>query len=327
MVSNDELPLECQGSILGPTLFLIYINDLCQLHLGNGQIFTFADDTALFFSGDSWDGVFGVAQEGFNRVVAWLRNNVLTLNVAKTKYVAFAHRSNVLPPRSLSITAHTCWLTHQPCVCPSLQRTNNIKYLGVTLDQFLSFKPHIDVLVTRLRKLIYIFKSLKHVADRRTIKMVYYALCQSLIDYCIISWGGAAKTHLMEAERAQRAILKVAAGLPYRFSTVDLYKKWDVLSIRQTFVLHTVLKKHSQLIYDSDLLKDKRRKGTVCNTKFFRLRQSHKFFCYLGDYLYNVINKGQNIYPLHKTSCKKKVTDFLKTLSYEETEKLLHPIA
>ena len=74
--------------------------------------------------------------------------------------------------------------------------------------------------------------------------MVYYALAQSIIDYCITSWGGASKSHLIEVERAQRALLKVGAGLPYRTPTVELYKDWDLLTVRQTFIMHIVIKKH-----------------------------------------------------------------------------------
>lgn len=315
-----------QGSILGPTLFLVYINDLCLQQLDCGKIFSFADDTALFFSGDSWKDVFEIAQKGFSNVSTWLQRNVLTLNVSKTKYIAFAHKSNLLPPPNLAITAHACNTTTSNCFCPTLLRCESIKYLGIIIDQNLNFKLHIEVLAGRLRKLIYIFKTLKHVADRRVIKMVYFALGQSIIDYCITSWGGAAKTHMIEVERAQRAILKVGAGLPFRFPTVELLKKWDVLTVRQSFILHTVLKKHSQLEFDPGLIKEKRRKGKVCPSQSLHSKLSHNFFCFLGSFLYNKLNISLRIYSLHRYSCKLRVIKYLKTLSYVETESLLCPI-
>lgn len=172
------------------------------MRLLNGSILTFADDTVLFFSGVTWEEVFISANQGLSEVCLWLQSNILTLNVAKTKYISFAHRTNLLPPTALTITAHTCISDSHDCSCPILERAESIKYLGVTLDQTLSFRHHIDILVSRLRKLIYILKTLKHVADRKVIKLVYFALCQSIVEYCITSWGGAAKTHLINLERS-----------------------------------------------------------------------------------------------------------------------------
>lgn len=313
-----------QGSILGPTLFLIYINDLCRLQLGGGKVISYADDTALFFSGDSWADVFASAQSGFTAVSEWLKGNALTLNVSKTKYIAFALRQNQLPPSDFLITDHECLHDAPLCSCLSVQRTDKIKYLGIVIDQTLSFKPHIDALVPRLRKLIYVFRSFRHVADRQVIKMVYYALCQSLVEYCVTIWGGAAKSHLIEAERAQRAILKVAAGLPFRHPTDDLYNSWDLLSIRKTFVLQTILRQQSLLYYDPELHKNKRRKHKICVTRKFKTATSHNFFCFLGPYLYNKLNKILNIYPLTKSSCKSTVSKYIKSLTYQSTENLLH---
>ncbi|XP_063837548.1 probable RNA-directed DNA polymerase from transposon BS isoform X1 [Ostrinia nubilalis] len=204
-----------QGSVLGPTLFLTYVNSLCELEIANGKIIAFADDTALLFQGDSWSDVFESAQRGFNAVTKWLTHNKLTLNTDKTKYLAFASRKTTLPESdTLSIVAHHCPrdVDNVNCSCPTLSRTNTIKYLGVMIDDTLSFNPHITLLTTRIRKLMYIFRNLRRVANTDVIKMVYYALCQSLLTYCITSWGGAPKSSMLHLERAQRAILKISCG-------------------------------------------------------------------------------------------------------------------
>lgn len=315
-----------QGSILGPSLFLVYINGLCNLQIPSGRILTFADDTALMFNGNTWEDVFRHAQEGLTKVCSWLKANMLTLNVTKTNYIAFAFRSNLFPPTNLSITAHNCNTpTISNCTCLTLQRTDNIKYLGVVIDQSLTFKLHINTLATRLRKLIYIFKAIKHAADHSTIKMVYLALCQSILGYCLTSWGGSAKTHLIVLERAQRAILKVSAGLPYRFPTTELYEKWGVLTVRKLFLLQVILTTHSQLTYDPNLVKDKRRKGKINCSQSFRTSTSHNFICFLGPYTYNKVNSILSIYPLCRTKCKKVVTEWLSNLTYQETENFLSP--
>lgn len=317
-----------QGSVISPTLFLVYINDLCQIQLNEGKIYTFADDTALFFRGNTWEETFSNAQMGFDRVNEWMKGNLLSLNVAKTKYIPFAIRANQLPPQNCTIIAHTCskLLPTVPCTCTSLERTNTIKYLGVTLDQTLTFKPHIDLLTARLRKLIYVFKTIRNITTRVIIKNIYYALCHSLIEYCITSWGGAAKTNMIVVERAQRVLLKVAAGLPYRHPTDTLYRDWDILSIRQTFILRVILMKHTETEYDPDKNEGKRRKGTVCTYQPRRTAFSQHFYCFLGDYLYNKINATHNIYHLVKYKCKQVVIQHLKKQNYENIEKSLHPL-
>ncbi|GBP47019.1 hypothetical protein EVAR_32538_1 [Eumeta japonica] len=116
----DELPVlthgALQGSVLGPTLFLVHINKLCQLKLNRGSIFSFADDTVLVFISKQWEETYLYAQVSFNRVRYWLAKNMLTLNFTKTKYMVFAIKYNALPS-SRAIFAHSCGETPSPSNC------------------------------------------------------------------------------------------------------------------------------------------------------------------------------------------------------------------
>lgn len=325
---SDELPIEYgvpQGSILGPTLFLVYINDLCNTDLSNGKVITFADDTALLFYGDTWEEVYKHAQNGLNTVSKWLNDNMLTVNVDKTKFMTYTIRKQDVP--NLAIILHNCNLPfNSTCECPRLSKTTAIKYLGVLIDNRLNFQQHIEALVPRIRKLIYIFKSLRHIADTSIIKSVYLALCQSLLSYCITSWGGAARTLLLKLERAQRAILKVCSFLPMRYPTADLYKRCKVLTVRQLFILVTITKKHAELPYDPKTLLGKRRNTAVCATTQYRTSLAHNFYGFLGSYLYNNMNKTLIIYPHSRIECKRKVISWLQGIDYNATERLLKPL-
>lgn len=316
-----------QGSILGPTLFLVYINDLCRLHLTNGRIITFADDTVVLFHAASWSEVYQYAQIGFDIVAKSLIRNKLTLNVDKTKYTTFALKSPPTLSRN-SIIAHSCIDSKESsCQCPYLEHTTQIKYLGILIDNRLTFQPHIELLTARIRKLIFIFKNLRHVANPKIIKIVYFALCQSLLSYCISSWGGAHKTHILKLERAQRAVLKVSQSLPYLYPTTSLYKQSKVLTVRQLFILHIILKQHSHVPFDPFSLSSKRRKDKVCPPNKFNTRFSHRFFCFLGGFLYNKISSELTIYPLTLSRCKMTVTNWLQSLDYSATENLLHIVS
>jgi hypothetical protein len=308
--------------VLGPSLFLIFINELCDIQLHSGRIIAFADDTALVFRGDSWEEVYGFAQRGFNIVMTWLRNNALTLNVNKTKFTRFALKTPSLNS-NFSITAHTCSASRF-CYCDKIEFVENIKYLGVVIDSRLSFDSHLDLLSSRTRKLMYIFRNLRHIADKYILKLVYRSLCESILSYCITVWGGACKHNLLKVERAQRAVLKVAHSKPFLFPTKNLFRLADVLSVRQLFILSVILKQHSMVKYDPSLNAGKRLKHKVCRSDIsWATAFSRRFFGFLGSFLYNKTNKELNIYHRSKYECKKITTEWLKCFDYDNTEKLL----
>lgn len=314
-----------QGSVLGPTLFLIYINCLCSLTIQNCRIFTFADDTALIFYGSTWDEVRQYAEIGLHKTAKWLSQNLLTLNISKTKFITFANTEKSLKPaQNLKIKIHSCQSTdHQyTCDCGYLDRVKTVKYLGILLDEKFTWCPYIDLLAGRTRKLIYVFKKLRHVADIGLRKNVYFVLAQSILAYCITSWGGARKTHLIKLERAQRALLKVMNFKHFRYPTADLYSECDVLTIRQLFVKETVLLQHQKLKFIDTPTVASRRIDRVCPTVAYKTAFIEKFQCYLGPMLYNKLNKIIKMYPLNQHSCKKVLISWLKSQSYESVENL-----
>ena len=187
----------------------------------------------------------------------------------------------------------------------------------------MNFNAHIDVLSKRIRKLIFIFKNLRRVADAKVLKSVYYALCQSVLTYCITVWGGASKKSMIRVERAQRAILKTAHSLPFYYPTSELYVKCKLLTVRQLFIMQTILQKHSILSYNPTLNAYKRNRSKVCSTKQYKLALSHRHYGFLGSYLYNKINPILNIYPMTKSTCKQALILFLLKHNYNETENLL----
>lgn len=108
--SNDEeinygVP---QGSVLGPTLFLIYVNELCNSQLNHGKIFSYADDTALIFHSHTWEDVKLIAEEGLSKMSNWLKDNLLTLNTNQTNYLTFSITNQTQPPIDLSLKVHKC---------------------------------------------------------------------------------------------------------------------------------------------------------------------------------------------------------------------------
>lgn len=312
-----------QGSVLGPTLFLIYINELCDMQLEGARVFSYADDTAIVFAAHTWSEVGRMAEDGLAKVARWLSTNLLTLNIQKTNYMCFSISDRSQPDNNFSIGIHNTPCNRSvPCSCASITRVTSVKYLGVMLDQRLSWKMHIDLVSDRIRKLIWIFRTLRHVAAKTLIRQVYISLAQSIISYCLPIWGGALKTKFLEVERAQRALLKVMLFKKRRFSTSSLYSIANVLTVRKLYIVLTLLKKHQMLTFDPDLIKRRRHHNVAASKRTFT-KFSRSQFSFLSTFLYNRVNKILNIYPLRRNECKRVLIEWLMSMEYGEAEGLL----
>lgn len=308
-----------QGSVLGPTLFLIYINDLCNIVIPNSKVVTFADDTAILFWDSTWENVQSTAEFGIRKVMNWLNNNVLTLNLEKTKYITFSIKNNTQSNKKIILKAHTC-IDISKCKCHILQTTDSLKYLGITIDKNLNWKLHINDIKSRVRKLIYIFKRLRHIGDKKINRTVYLTLCQSIVTYGIAIWGGAAKSNLLELERTQRTILKVINFKCFYYPTTKLYNEFGVLNVRQLFIKIIVHRQHSRL---TQLNISQRRTHEVYSVPVCKTSFAQRFSLFLAPFLYNRISKTVTLRNQTKHGCGKLLRDFLGKLDYYETEELL----
>lgn len=315
-----------QGSVLGPTLFLVYINHLCNIKVNSGYIFSYADDTALLFYGDTWDSVRSNAERELSKIANWLDSNLLTLNAKKTNYICFSKYDRTQPPDEFEVKIHYCPdFNNCTYACTAIDKVMCTKYLGVMVDQRLSWHYHIELILCRIRKLMWTFKILRYVAPNDVLRQIYITLAQSVITYCLPIWGGASKIKFLDVERSQRSLLKLIYFKPYRFPTENLYSAAEVLTVRKLYVLQTILKLHKSIKFDPEIY-NKRRKNVVTVIKVdssFAARQYPR----QSSYLYNLVNKEINIFPLKLSKCKRAVTDWLFTKTYDETETLIQTIS
>ena len=314
-----------QGSVLGPTMFLIYINQLCNFHLHNAKIVTFADDTAVVFHGKTWDEVVDITETGIKQILYWLSRNTLTINLSKTKYLTFSINKTGAPDQDkIKIKAHTCLINNNTlCQCTQLDRVDKIKYLGVWVDENLNWHHHIELLTNRIRKLMSIFKKVRHIEDLSVLKIIYYSLCQSVLGYCISVWGGSHKTFLIKLERAQRAVIKVIMSKPWLYPTVKLYKEFDVLTVRQLFILRILIYAHTHLPRNSSQVTNRRRNDIVFKTTPHKTVFAKRYPYIIAPYIYNKMSKNVPLRKIRQFKFKNVVKDLLIAFNYEETENLL----
>ena len=162
---SDQRGITCgipQGSILGPLLFIIYINDLPNC-LEQATPRMFADDTSLTAVGKTLNEAEEIANKDLNNVKAWLSSNKLSLNIAKTEYILIGSR-----PKISSIDVQpTVKIDTRP-----IKRVKCTKLLGVEIDEHLKWEKHVDHIASKVSSGIGAIKKLKEFVDRDTLVLV-----------------------------------------------------------------------------------------------------------------------------------------------------------
>lgn len=216
-----------QGTVLGPILFITYINSLTNINIPNGSVISYADDTVVLFSGASWTAVRGYAISGINTVMDWLNTFKLTLNIAKTRYIAFSLTAANRPGfQNIFIDG----------LNEAIAEVDSIRYLGITVDKHLRWNHHVNRLTNNIRKLIYKFYIIRDILNTRLLTLVYRALVESLINYGLVVWGGLYWNSLRPLSIVQNYIIKVMFKLNRGFSTSLLYSQ-DILDVRSLYCL------------------------------------------------------------------------------------------
>ncbi|KAI5727372.1 hypothetical protein M8J77_001471 [Diaphorina citri] len=216
-----------QGSVLGPLLFLIYINDLircCQI----AKFTLFADDTTILVSGQNHDGVISNCTKALEDVQIWFLSNKLQLNANKTSFLCFGNRTPT-PIPTLTIPQSNL----------VLRQTTEVRFLGITMDAGLCWKLHIQALSSKLFSAVFALKSVRKNVDFRAGLSSYFAYFHSIMSYGILFWGFAAGTKdiLLLQKRAVRAVF----GLSRTTSCRPYFKDHNIPTFYAQLVLESVL--------------------------------------------------------------------------------------
>lgn len=168
-------------------------------------------------------------------------------------------------------------------------------------------------------------KKLRDRTPKDILRMVYFAICQSIIQYGVSIWGGAGKSTMIELERAQRAVLKVLLKKPFFYPTDLLYNEFQVLRVRQLYILNAYLRTHQTIKIrpDYDSLTSKR----IFHIPLQRTTSLLARRCpaYLHTFVYNKVTSSlpYDMKELSFFKCKRVVKKWLLSLSYDDSENIL----
>ena len=216
-----------QGSTLGPLLFLLYINDMknCSNLL---KFIQFADDTTILFSHSDIAQLKIILESEVNKVITWLLANKLILNLTKTHSMLFTNKQGNL---KLSLQIQNI----------DLEEKSVTSFLGVLIDNRLTWKQHIQFISNKISKSIALLRLLRYKFPKRILKMIYMSLVYSYINYCNLIWGSAYKSVLEPLHILQKKAIRIVNNSNYLDHTESIFKSLELLNIYKVFKLNCVL--------------------------------------------------------------------------------------
>jgi hypothetical protein len=250
-----------QGSILGPILFLCFINDLpCCIDL-----FTllFADDTASLSSGPELGPLLNKVNGELKKLAAWFRANRMAVNVSKTKYIIFkskGRRVELNDDEGIFYDDNDDIEPYDINKVSKLDRVFNdnpipsdrtYKLLGIYLDENLSFDAHVNYVCNKLSQSNYIINRSKNFLPFTSLRTLYFALIHSHLLYCLPIYSCTSQKNLTKLQLAQKKAIRTVCKAKYRDHTTPLFLQTKILPLKQLIsytqglLTHAIFHKHS----------------------------------------------------------------------------------
>ena len=214
-----------QGSILGPLLFLLYINDLCDVSPTLSYI-QFADDSNIFATGPSINDIILKLNHELESITEWIKANKLLLNISKSNFMIMTS-----PRKLVSLTDFKVKISDN-----EIEQVTSCKFLGVIIDNKMSWQEHIAYISNKISKGVGILSRARHTLFPSSLLTLYNSLIKPYFTYCVLLWGNSCKSVMNKLFMLQKRIVRILSLTGFYSHTAPLFKTLNIMNI---YALHS----------------------------------------------------------------------------------------
>jgi len=212
---------------MGPLLFSLYINDLPMAVPSQVIPILFADDTSIIITSPNACELQKAISASIHQLTKWFQENSLSLNVSKTYFLQFQNKNqnNLHTPVTLDSN--------------SITKANHIKFLGLTINDSMTWKSHIDAILPRLSSACFAIRSVKHFVSQQSLKTIYYAYFHVIMSYGVIFWGKSpfsSKVFIL-----QKRVIRTMMCCEGRDSCRGLFSELGILTLPSQYIFCLLL--------------------------------------------------------------------------------------